>query len=85
MTEDSKQDDMSRDMSLYVKTHCGTCVAGWTRRDSDGRTVYWCLLDQQQPWPRMTYCSRYSRARHAGEPSEPEIAELAEAGDPQQH
>lgn len=48
-------------ISDYVKTHCGTCAAGWTRTGATGEKAYVCLLDREPVWPQMTNCDRYER------------------------
>jgi hypothetical protein len=83
MTVLSEHEDSSRDTSVYVKTHCGTCAAGWTRRGPDGLTLYWCLLDRAQAWPSMEYCSRYTPERREDKPKESAAPVFDSSGDPE--
>ena len=46
-------------ISDYVRTHCGTCAAGWTRTGEKGQKTYICLLNREPVWPQMTDCDRY--------------------------
>ena len=48
-------------ISDYVKTHCGTCAAGWTRTGEQGQKSYVCLLDKEPVWPQMMECDRYEK------------------------
>ncbi len=52
---------LSETISDYVKTHCATCAAGWTRTGKDGEKVYFCLLDREPVWPQMMDCDRYEQ------------------------
>jgi len=52
---------LSGTISDYVKTHCATCAAGWTRTGEDGVKVYVCLLDREPVWPQMIECDRYEK------------------------
>jgi hypothetical protein len=45
--------------SEFVKTHCATCAAGWTRATEAGEMLVVCLLDRQPVWAAMSHCSRY--------------------------
>ena len=45
--------------SDYVKTHCATCAAGWTRTGPKGEKTYVCLLNREPVWPQMVECDRY--------------------------
>ena len=45
--------------SEFVKTHCVTCAAGWTRATETGEMLVVCLLDRQPVWAAMTRCDRY--------------------------
>ena len=48
--------------SNYVKTHCESCAAGWTRTVEDqGQTRKYvvCLLDRQVPFQGLMDCDRY--------------------------
>jgi len=46
-------------ISGFVATHCMTCEAGWTRRNSDGGVIVICLLDREKVWHSMIHCDRY--------------------------
>jgi hypothetical protein len=50
---------MSGTYSDYVKTHCGTCAAGWMRSGEEMGTIYACLLDREPVPPKMELCDRY--------------------------
>jgi len=64
---DSPLGKSSGTISDYVKTHCATCAAGWTRTGESGAKVYFCLLDREAVWPQMTDCDRYEQ-RESSEP-----------------
>jgi hypothetical protein len=67
MTGAAGRGRLSATFSPYVKTHCGTCAAGWTRTGKGGEKLYVCLLDRETVWPEMTDCDRYE-AREDSEP-----------------
>jgi hypothetical protein len=55
----SQQGELSGDSSGFVKTHCMTCLAGWTRQTSKGGCIVICLLDRQRVMSNLTDCDRY--------------------------
>jgi hypothetical protein len=67
MSSTAQHGKSSEAISDFVKTHCATCAAGWTRTGKDGAKVYVCLLDREPVWPQLTDCDRYER-REDSEP-----------------
>lgn len=68
------------DMSEFVKTHCHTCVYGWTRTNPQGNQLAVCLLDREPIYSNLTDCSRYEQPET--EDTENEQAAPPEAGKP---
>jgi len=66
-----KRGTLSGSFSAYVKTHCATCAAGWTRTGEEGEKVYVCLLDREPVWPQMTNCDRYEQRDDLDTPPKP--------------
>ena len=56
----------------YVRKHCMTCAAGWTRIREDGEAVIFCLLDREPVMMSMTSCDRYEARRQETETSSQE-------------
>ena len=46
-------------ISGFVKTHCMTCAAGWTRQITDGGAWVVCLLDREKVHYKLADCDRY--------------------------
>ena len=51
-----------RTTSNFLRTHCQTCAAGWTRRTHKGPKLVVCLLDRQPVIPEIADCDRYELA-----------------------
>jgi len=64
----SRRGILSGTYSDYVKTHCGTCAAGWTRTGQGAMkpyTLYTCLLDREPIFQDLTHCDRYEPKEEA--------------------
>jgi hypothetical protein len=59
MAEDKAHVKSSSALSDFVKTHCMTCAAGWTRRIADRTVAVVCLLDRELVPAEMSACDRY--------------------------
>ena len=58
-TQDEQPETSPATTLSYVRTHCMTCAAGWTRLDKDGRPFVVCLLNREPIMPEIAHCNRY--------------------------
>lgn len=74
MADDTAPAKSSNAISDFVKTHCMTCAAGWTRRVADRPGLVVCLLDREAVPLELTECDRYEPRDEAQSqpPSEPQ-------------